>query len=174
MRILVVRAGALGDTLMATPVVPALAARYPGAAIDVLASAGAAPLLANNPRLQRVLSLMWRNLPYAVSLEKRTLVRRLRAASYDLAIVLEQAPHYLELVRRVRPARIDGFHETPFDPALPSAANNLRAAGFSDWASRSLAPEIFLDDRDRAEAIKVLRGLRVLKGLTVREGLTVR
>ena len=145
-----VRAGALGDTLMVTPVLPALAGRYPGAAVDVLASAGAAPLLANHPRLADVLAVRWRNLPYALSLEKRALVRRLRAASYDLAVVLEQARHYLDLVGRARPARIVGFHETPFDPALSSAANNLRAAGFDDWASRPLAPEMFLEERDRA------------------------
>lgn len=151
-----VRAGALGDTLMVTPVLPALAGRYPGAAVDVLASAGAAPLLANHPRLADVLAVRWRNLPYALSLEKHALVRRLRAASYDLAVVLEQAGHYLDLVGRARPARIVGFHETPFDPALSSAANNLRAAGFDDWASRPLAPEMFLDDRDRQEARGVL------------------
>jgi ADP-heptose:LPS heptosyltransferase len=155
-RILVVRAGALGDTLMATPVLPALAGRYPDAAIDLLASAGAAPLLANHPRVRRVLPLRWRNLPYSISPEKRALVRRLREASYDLAIVLEQAPQYLDLVRRARPGRITGFHEKPFDPGLPSAANNLRAAGFDDWASRPLAPEIFFDDRDSAEAADVI------------------
>lgn len=156
MRILVVRAGALGDTLMATPLLPALAGRYPAAAIDVLASAAAAPLLANHPRVHRVLALRWRNLPYAVSFEKRVLVRRLREASYDLAIVLEHAAQYLELVRRAGPRRIAGFHETSFDPALSSAANNLRAAGFEDWAARPLAPEIFLDERDRATAIEAI------------------
>ncbi|HEX2343114.1 MAG TPA: glycosyltransferase family 9 protein [Vicinamibacterales bacterium] len=156
MRILVVRAGALGDTLMATPVLRALATRYPGSAIDVLASGVAAPLLANHPHLGRVVALKWRNLPFAISLEKRALLRRLREASYDLAVVLEQAPHYLDLVRRARPGRIIGFHETPFDPALSSAANNLRAAGFDDWATRPLAPEIFLTDRDLAEAAGVV------------------
>lgn len=160
-----VRAGALGDTLMATPVLPALAARYPGAAVDILASAAAAPLLANNPRLQCVLTITWRNLPYQLSLEKRTLVRRLRASSYDLAIVLEQARHYLDLVQRARPRRITGFHEMPFDPALSSAANNLRAAGFDDWASRPLAPEVYLNDRDRAEAFEVLKGPAVGEGV---------
>jgi ADP-heptose:LPS heptosyltransferase len=142
---------------MATPVLPALAERYPGAAIDVLASAAAAPLLAHHPRVERVLSLRWRNLPYAVSLEKRALVRRLRQSSYELAIVLEQAPPYVDLIRRALPRRITGFHETSFDPALASAANNLRAAGFDDWASRPLAPEIYLEERDREEARRVVR-----------------
>jgi ADP-heptose:LPS heptosyltransferase len=142
---------------MTTPVLPALAQRYPGAAIDFLASSGAAPLLAGNPHLHRVLTLTWRNLPFALSLEKQALVRQLRAAEYDLTIVLEHAPRYRDLVRRARPGRILGFSGTPFDPSLPSAANNLRAAGFADWASRPLAPEIYLDDQDRAEALEVLQ-----------------
>jgi ADP-heptose:LPS heptosyltransferase len=158
-RILVVRAGALGDTLMATPVLAALADRHPGAAIDVVASAPAAPLLAGHPHVARVLALGWRNLPRVVSPEKRALVRDLRAAAYDLAIVLERAPRYVDLVERARPRRLIGFQATAFDPALHSAANNLRAAGFEDWASRSLAPQIFLDENDEREAGEVLGGL---------------
>lgn len=134
--ILVVRAGALGDTLMATPVIPALAERYPGAAIDFLSSAGAAPLLEGAAGLRRVFALRHRNLPFWLSLEKRALVRQIRAERYDLAVVLEHADRYYELAARGRVARIAGFRETPFDPALHSIANNLRAAGFDDYASR--------------------------------------
>jgi ADP-heptose:LPS heptosyltransferase len=154
-RILLVRAGALGDTLMATPVLPALAERHPGAAIDVLASVAAAPLLERNPHVARVIPLRRRNVPFVASPAKWRLVRALRAASYDLAIVLEHAPRYLDLARRARPARLAGFHETPFDPALHSSANNLRAAGFDDWASRSLVPELYLDEADEHEVPEV-------------------
>ena len=152
MRILVVRAGALGDTLMATPLLPALAERHPGASIDVLASAVAAPLLTNNPHVSTVFPLRWRNLPLGLSLEKLALVRRLRAATYDLAIVLEHASRYWNLVRRAKPARILGFAEVRFDPSLHSSANNLRAAGFDDWAARDLSPQVFLDEGDLSEA----------------------
>lgn len=150
---------------MATPVLPALAERHPGAAIDVLASAAAAPLLERNPHVARVIPLRRRNAPFIASPEKWTLVRALRAASYDLAIVLEHAPRYLDLIRRARPARIAGFHETRFDPALHSSANSLRAAGFDDWASRSLAPELYLDESDGCEVLEVLEGFRVPKVL---------
>jgi ADP-heptose:LPS heptosyltransferase len=64
-------------------------------------------------------------------------VSRLRAARYDLAIVLEHAARYYDLVERACPARVHGFRETPFDPALHSIANNLRAAGCADFAERS-------------------------------------
>jgi heptosyltransferase-1 len=134
-RILVVRAGALGDTLMATPVVPALAARHPGAAIDFLASAAAAPLVEGHPGVRRVYRLRWRNLPYALSIEQRRLVRAWRREPYDLAVVLEHAPQYRALVERAGARRVIGFHVTPFDPARHSVANNLRAAGVDDAAT---------------------------------------
>ena len=137
MRFLIVRAGALGDTLMATPVVTALAERHPGARIDFLASAGAAPLLADRTEIATVLTLRHRNWPYWLSAEKRALVRRIRGARYDAAIVLEHAPRYYELVERAGVSRVTGFRDTPFDPALHSIANNLRAAGFDDYAQRS-------------------------------------
>jgi ADP-heptose:LPS heptosyltransferase len=70
-------------------------------------------------------------------LEKRRLVRRLNDAGYDLAVVLEHAPRYYELVERAGIPTVRGFRETSFDPALHSIANNLRAAGFDDFATRS-------------------------------------
>ena len=154
-RILVVRAGALGDTLMATPVVPALAARHPGAAIDFLASAAAAPLVEGHPGVRRVYRLRWRNLPYALSIEQRRLVRAWRREPYDLAVVLEHAPQYRALVERAGARRVIGFHVTPFDPARHSVANNLRAAGVDD-AEAPPAPELHLSDGDLAVADAIL------------------
>ena len=136
-RILVLRAGALGDTLMATPVVAALRERYSGAAIDFLASAPAAPLLDDVPGIDEVLSLRQRNVPYWLSTEKQRLVRRLRRARYSLAVALEQAPRYYTFLARAGIPRIIGFRDTPFDPKLHSIANNLRAAGFDDYTGRS-------------------------------------
>jgi ADP-heptose:LPS heptosyltransferase len=132
-RILLIRAGALGDTLMATPVVPALAQRYPGARIDFLASEAASALLRGVPDVGEVLPLRQRNVPYWLSLEKMRLVRRIRRARYDLAVVLEHAARYYELVERARVPRVVGFRNTPFNPALHSIANNLRAAGFDNY-----------------------------------------
>jgi heptosyltransferase I len=166
MRILVIRAGALGDTLMATPVLPALAERYPGARIDFLASATAAPLLDGHPLIDETLPLRRRNLPLAVSVEKLRLVRRLRRARYDLAVVLEHAPRYYALAERAGAARIGGFRETPFDPALHSIANNLRAAGFDDWARRPWEMSLSLTGADaRALPPAIADARRPLVGL---------
>lgn len=160
MRILVIRAGALGDTLMATPVLPALAGRFPGAAIDFVASATAAPLLEGHPLMQTVFPLRWRNLPLPLSLEKRRLIRKLRRRAYDLAVVLEQTPRYYELAERAGASRITGFRAIPFDPALHSIANNLRAAGFDDWRERPWTMEIRLsaEETSRAAAARAAIG----------------
>jgi heptosyltransferase I len=166
MRILVIRAGALGDTLMATPVLPALTQRYPRARIDILASGTAAPLLEGHPLIAEILTLRRRNVPYGISFEKRRLVAALRRAGYDLAIVLEHAGRYYELAERGRIRRITGFRETPFDPALHSIANNLRAAGFEDWATRSWEMPIALTEADDRELPAPVRDTsRPLAGL---------
>ena len=132
-RILVVRVGALGDTLMATPVVRALRARYPLAAIDFLGWEPAAPLLEANPGIARLFWLRHRHLPRWLSVEKQRLVRQLRAARYEFAVLLESAPHFRRLLELAGLNQIRSFRETPFDPNLHSIVNNLRAAGFPDW-----------------------------------------
>jgi len=116
----VVRAGALGDTLMATPVVRALRRRYPEATIDFLCAEAAAPLLETSPHVARVLPLRHRNLPWWLSLEKQRLARRMRAARYDFAVLLESAPRFHRLLARAGIARVLSFRQRPFDPAAHS------------------------------------------------------
>ncbi len=153
------RAGALGDTLMATPVVAALRERHPGASIDFLCSAEASPLLELNPNIRRVWSLKNRNLPHAVSLEKRQLARGLAAQAYELAVVLEHADRYFDLVRRAGAAEVRGFDTIRFDPALHSMVNNLRAAGFDRWPEDRLRMDLPLSPDDEKAADDFLRGV---------------
>lgn len=156
-RILVVRAGALGDTLMVTPVVRALRALYPEASVDFLSSEAAAPLLERNPAVSRVLPLGYRNLPWMVSREKRRLVRQLRETRYDFAVLLESAPRFRRLLERAGLKQIRSFREAPFDPKLHSIINNLRAAGFADLQSRSLDMELPVSPEDDRAAEQLLK-----------------
>ncbi len=55
-RILLVRFSSIGDILLTTPLIRALRARHPGARIDALTKARFAPLLADNPHLDAVLT----------------------------------------------------------------------------------------------------------------------
>ena len=162
-RILVVRVGALGDTLMATPVVRALRARYPQAAIDFLGWEPAAPLLEANPGIARLFRLRHRHLPWWLSREKRRLVEQLRAARYRFAVLLESVPHFRRLLERAGLKEIRSFRETPFDPKLHAIVNNLRASGFSDWqqaAAGSLDMELPGSPEEERAAEQLLGDIR--------------
>ena len=158
MRLLVFRAGALGDTLMVTPLLRALSDAYPEGEIDVLASASAAPILEHHPLIRRLEILKWRNIPYLLSREKHALVRRLGEASYDLAVLLERAPHYRELLTRAAIRDVRSFREAPFNPKAHAIENYLRVADM-DPTTTSHDMEAFLTDEDRARAGELLSGL---------------
>lgn len=74
-RILLVRFSSIGDILLTTPLIRALRARHPGARIDALTKAVFAPLLADNPHLDAVLTPAPGETPAA-------LAARLRSAHY--------------------------------------------------------------------------------------------
>jgi ADP-heptose:LPS heptosyltransferase len=136
--VLVLRAGALGDTVMVTPLIRRLHDAVPGREVDVLCSAGGAALLRTNPYISRLHVLRLRNLPYFLSFEKLKLVKAIRERHYEFAVVLESAKGYRELLERASIPDIRGFAETPFDPAQHSIVNNLRAGGFANSSGREL------------------------------------
>jgi ADP-heptose:LPS heptosyltransferase len=154
-----VRVGALGDTLMVTPLLRALHKQHPEAEIDLLASSLAAPLLEFNPHITNLFSIYNRNWPLALSFEKHQLIRRLRARQYDLAFLLEGAPRYRRLIERMNPRRIQSFRETPFDAEQHAIVNNLRVAGIPANSMADLDMELPLTDADLAVARKLLRDL---------------
>ncbi len=158
-KFLVVRVGALGDTVMATPLLRALKRRDSGCQIDFLAWRPAAPLLEHNPNVNRILTLKMRNWPLAVSPEKRNLVSRIQARGYDSAVLLESAPRYRQILDRAKLTRILSFDETPFDPQLHSSANHLRVAGFEDWDDSRLGTEVHLTDEERERGARMLQDL---------------
>jgi len=158
-RILIVRVGALGDTLMVTPLIRLLRERHPGAEIDFLCSGLAAPLLELNPRLANLFPLKGRNFPIALSPEKRRLVRKLRSRDYDLGILLESAPRYRVLLERAGLKKIRSFREFPFDPGRHAILNNLAAGGIEDPGSAGLDMDLPLAAADEEAAGRILRGV---------------
>jgi len=157
--ILVVRVGALGDTLMVTPLVRLLHRCHPQAEIDFLSSALAAPLLELNPYLSRLYALRGRNLPLALSMEKRRMVRQFRARNYDLAILLESAPRYRALLECSRLRHIRSFADVPFDAGLHAIVNNLRVADIRVYGESDLNSDLPLASADEAAADQMLRHL---------------
>jgi ADP-heptose:LPS heptosyltransferase len=157
-RILVVRVGALGDTLMVTPLLRLLHERHPNAEVDFFCSRLAAPLLELNPYVTNLFSLRGRNLPLALSIEKQRLVRKMRAREYDLAFLLESAPRYRILLERACPGRIRSFAEVPFDPGRHAIHNNLNVAGMPFASEEAWNMDLPLAPDDEAAADRCLAG----------------
>ena len=158
-RILVVRVGAMGDTLMATPLLRLLHRNHPEAEIDMLASSVAAPLLELNPHLKKLYRLRVRNWPLAFSPEKHRLINQLRSPKYDLAILLESAPRYRRLLDRIDSGQMRSFSEVSFDTHLHAIVNNIRVAGIHTKTAEELDMELPLSAEEDAVAREILQDL---------------
>lgn len=91
-RVLVIKPCCFGDLLMATPVLAALRAAFPAVDLALLTSSWAAPAVAGNPHLSRVIrsdpvGLGPPRLPHLFALG-----RRLRRERFDWALVLDRSP----------------------------------------------------------------------------------
>jgi len=105
MRLLAIAPNWIGDALLAQPLFALLQARHPGAAIDVLAPAWTAPVLARMPEVADVLPTRFEHGRLALS-ERWRLGRSLRGR-YDAAWVLPNSlksalvPFFAGIPRRV-------------------------------------------------------------------------
>jgi len=95
--ILIIRLSAIGDIIMATPLIPALKEAYPKARLAWLTDEANAGLLRNNPRLDRLMlwpRRRWRQLAQdrrylQLWREFRALVRALRQERFDLVLDIQ-------------------------------------------------------------------------------------
>ena len=90
--ILIVRIGAVGDVLMATPLVSAIRRAYPDSHIGFLTSHYAMPLLQYNKEIDALYSIKYRKLPYLISREKQKLTNEMRKKKWDVIFLLESNP----------------------------------------------------------------------------------
>jgi ADP-heptose:LPS heptosyltransferase len=90
-RVLVIRIGRLGDTVLATPVIEALRSRYGSdISIDFVTSPGApAFILSIDERINRIFPVKRRRLPWRLEPGKRRLQKHAGLRPYDLVINLE-------------------------------------------------------------------------------------
>ena len=165
LRVLYLRHDRVGDMIMATGLLRALATRLPHVTLDVLASPGNAGILHGNPHVRDVLLHRRRGNG------RRELRRRLRDGRYDVAIdglvpwrsfvptetvmllLATRAPHRVGTAGRANDAIFSvplgalgkGAHYTD-QFAATLAAFGIDAAGV-DWR-----PQLHLSDADRREA----------------------
>jgi ADP-heptose:LPS heptosyltransferase len=135
-RILVIRSGAIGDTLMVTPLLRAIRASFPGSYVGVVTSAPAAAVLTFNPNVDEVFPIKYRHLPVWANAQKRQIIRRLKKAGLNFVISLESHGDFTELARRIGADRLITFDvRATFDnaevitpqPGEHSTVVNLRA-----------------------------------------------
>ena len=123
MRVLIIRIGRLGDTILATPVIDVLQQAFGGdVVIDFVASPGASTaILELDRRIKEVFPLDRRRLPWRLHPVKRMLRRHSRSMPYDLVINLEcgtECDDFFEFVQTrefcgrplVQPQHIPGRH----------------------------------------------------------------
>jgi predicted lipopolysaccharide heptosyltransferase III len=90
-RVLLVRLRQVGDVALTTPAIHAVRNRFPAAHIAYVVESAAADIVAVNPHLDEVIVAPARHGMARVG-EELTLVRRLRAGRYDLAIDFHGGP----------------------------------------------------------------------------------
>ncbi len=115
-RVLVLRAGLLGDTVFATSIIAPLIETFgPDCEIHLVLRRGLAVLFRWDPRVSRTYEIQYRKLPVPLHWRKLTLVARSWLQPYDLAVNLETGTLFNDLMYAVRARRKVG---RPWESAL--------------------------------------------------------
>jgi len=166
-RALLIRLGAIGDTLHASAVARLLKVQFPGMDVDFLASAGLEGLFSLIPEVNRVHALPFRRLPLPVHPAWLRLKRELNGASYSLAYLMETDPAFLPLLRGVRAERrvalaLDEKHNGEPARGLPWAVRYQKLLWDLGLATKQILPARLVPDRARK---KVARDCLVSLGM---------
>lgn len=108
-RVLVIRCGAVGDTVLASCVLDPILQQWPEARIEWLATPGSAALFGADPRLAKVHELRHRKVPIIFSATKRALLRDSRREPFDLVLNLESAEYFHRFAHALNAKRVVGF-----------------------------------------------------------------
>ncbi|MDA1082004.1 MAG: lipopolysaccharide heptosyltransferase II [Gemmatimonadetes bacterium] len=162
---LVVQTSFLGDVILTTPLISALAARGP---VDVVTTPTGAPLLANNPAIRAVIAYDKRGADAGIGGLLR-LGGRLRAAQYDAAYLAQGSWRSAALAVTARVGKRVGFSTsagrflytqriTPGRDSHHAERLWRLAAGMSapKPSPASIRPRLFPDDAARSEVTALL------------------
>jgi heptosyltransferase-1 len=134
MRILVVRLGAMGDIIHTLPAVASLKHSYPGSRVTWIVEPQWAPLLEDNPFLDRLV-LLQRGFPRGLFRSWRAL----RTEGYDLAIDFQGLLKSALAANAAHPERIFGFHQTQVrEPAAALFYSNKTLSQAAHVVDRNL------------------------------------
>lgn len=149
-RVLVIRAGQLGDTVCASSIIEPLRHQFgKKVGIDWIAKSGAGLVFAHDPRINTIFELHSRRLPIPLNHRKLNIVIRSWHRPYDYAINLELGPIFNDLMRLLRARHKIGMPYRHFsEPPEAHAVDNLK-----------LIYQSFLDPVEVRKAAPSLRGL---------------
>ena len=140
-RVLVVQTRRLGDVLMATPLLRALAQGLAGASVDVLVEPGSAPALVANPHVS---SLVW-----AAGATAR-LALALRRARYDVAIdAMGKSTSALLTLATRAPVRV-GFGHARFRVAYTHCVTPAGLPAYSALQKLALGRALGIESEDHS------------------------
>ncbi|MFA8343658.1 MAG: glycosyltransferase family 9 protein, partial [Rhodothermaceae bacterium] len=130
-KILVIREGKIGDLLMITPTIEALAKRYPYSKIDLLINNYGSFVFENNPKIDEIIFYDRKN-----SFGKQIkLLHKLRKEEYDLIFIFEESSHHKILAYLIGGKIRVGFsgkhnqlltHYFPWEKKHHAIDNNLK------------------------------------------------
>lgn len=101
-RILIIRSGALGETIFALPVIDALTRQYgKDIEIDWVGTPAASALFKLDTRINHIFHLRHRKLPILLSSEKRAIIKHSKQRPYDLLINLESGHVFFSLAEKI-------------------------------------------------------------------------
>ena len=177
-RILITGDNHVGDVLIRTASLPPLRRAFPNAELFFLTSASSAPLLQGNPHLDHVLAYATSDSPFEITPEHR---QRLREFSFDAALITNPVKYWPYLKVAVDlgiPNRVafthKGFtgwvtHSVPmsFPDTLPAYFRAFVAHLTNAAPAWSLRPQVFLHERDVAEAEKAWQSVGLSHRATV-------
>ena len=101
--VLIIRSGALGDTVYATVALEALIQQFgKDLQIDWIGTPACFSLFKYDKRVRNIFTLKHRNLPAFINLEKRRIISYSKQHPYDLLINLEQGKQFNDLTIKVK------------------------------------------------------------------------
>jgi ADP-heptose:LPS heptosyltransferase len=165
-RALLIRLGALGDTLQASSAAVLLKKHVPRLEVDFLAAAGLTGLFGIIPSVATAFGLPFRKIPFGCHPWWAALSRRLNERAYGLAYLMETNPRFLPLLDGIRADRKIALTapkaESEPAPALPNPVRYQKPLWEAGLVPRDVcSPELVVgrEEEGRADALLASLGL---------------
>lgn len=165
-RALLIRLGAIGDTIHASGAAGLLKKQSPDMEIDFLVSAGLEPIFSMIPHVERAFGLRFRKIPYGIHPGWIRLCKRLNEQPYRLAFLMETDPRFASLLDRIHAERKiamgDEMKEIRDNFIVPNAVRYQRALWTLGLAPEEIVhPRLFTgeDHKEQAGALLTELGL---------------